>query len=275
MTLLRSDFDFVRDLVLKRTSIVIDDRQSYLAESRLLPVARKVGLDDLAALVVRCRLNPDGPEALALVEAMTTNETSFFRDVHPFEALKLHVIPAMIAARGTERRLNIWCAACSSGQEPYSIAMLLREHFPQLATWQVDIVATDVATSILEKAREGVFNQVEIGRGLPAHLMVKHFERTNTGWRAKDYLRNAITWRQLNLVSPWSSLPSLDIVFIRNVLIYFTTDTRRLIMDKLAGHLRKDSVVFLGASESLIGVTDAFASVNIGRSIAYKLAGRS
>ncbi|MDX2018929.1 MAG: protein-glutamate O-methyltransferase CheR [Deltaproteobacteria bacterium] len=275
MSLLRADFDFVRELVLKRTSIVLDDRQAYLAESRLLPVARKFNLKDLSDLVTQCRLHPDGAEALASVEAMTTNETSFFRDVHPFEALKHHVIPALIAARSSERRINIWCAACSTGQEPYSIAMLVREHFPQLASWQIDIMATDVATSILDRAREGVFNQVEIGRGLPAQLMVKHFERTTDGWRAKDYLRNAISWRQLNLVAPWSGLPSLDIVFLRNVLIYFSTATRRLIMDRLVAHVRPDGVVFLGASESLIGVTDTFTSVTVGRSIAYKLAGRS
>lgn len=275
MSLLRADFDFVRELVLKRTSIVLDDRQAYLAESRLLPVARKFNLKDLSDLVTQCRLHPDGAEALASVEAMTTNETSFFRDVHPFEALKHHVLPALIAARSSERRINIWCAACSTGQEPYSIAMLVREHFPQLASWQIDIMATDVATSILDRAREGVFNQVEIGRGLPAQLMVKHFERNTDGWRAKDYLRNAISWRQLNLVAPWSGLPSLDIVFLRNVLIYFSTATRRLIMDRLVAHVRPDGVVFLGASESLIGVTDTFTSVTVGRSIAYKLAGRS
>ena len=270
MSLLRADFDFVRELVQKRTSIVLEDRQAYLAESRLLPVAHKFGLDGLAALVMRGRLNPEGPEAVALVEAMTTNETSFFRDVHPFEALRLHVIPELMAARNVEKRLNIWCAACSSGQEPYSVAMLLHDHFPQLASWRVQLLATDVATSVLQRAREGVFNQIEMARGLPAHLTNKHFERTSHGWRAKDYLRNAITFRQMNLVQPWTGLPSLDVVFMRNVLIYFSTATRGLVVDRLAGCLRKDSVVFLGASESLMGVTDSLANINVGGAVAYK-----
>jgi chemotaxis protein methyltransferase CheR len=275
MTILRADFDFVRELVLKRTSIVLDDRQAYLAESRLLPVAEKFGISDLAQLVQKGRARPDGPEALALVEAMTTNETSFFRDIHPFDALKQQVIPALLQTRQAEKRINIWCAACSTGQEPYSIAILLREHFPQLASWRVEILATDVANSMVDRAKAGVFNQVEIGRGLPAAMMVKHFERDGTNWRAKDYLRNAIMWKQMNLVAPWTALPTFDVVFIRNVLIYFTIDTRRLILDRLACHIRPDSLVFLGAAESLIGITDTLTSQSVGRSIAYKLGSRT
>lgn len=269
MTIARRDFDFVRALVLKRTGIVLDDRQAYLADSRLVPVADKLVLPDLEALVGRCRDNPDGPESLALVEAMTTNETSFFRDIHPFDALRLHLIPALIRSRQADKKLNIWCAASSTGQEPYSVAMVLHDHFPQLASWKVQIIATDVSSAMIARGRDGLFNQIEIGRGLPAPLMLKHFDRQGTHWRAKDHLRRAIVWRQMNLVTPWTGLPAFDVIFIRNVLIYFTIETRRLILERIAGQMRDDCHVFLGASENVIGVTNKLSSVSVGRVTAF------
>lgn len=270
MSLLRTDFDFVRELVRKKTGIVLDERQSYLADSRLGPVARQLGIDDMAELVRRARLIPEGNEARSLVEAMTTNETSFFRDVHPFETLRTQIIPELMDKRRNEKRINVWCAACSTGQEPYSIAMMLHDHFGGLPDWRFQITATDISTPVLERAREGLFNQLEAGRGLPASLLVKHFEREGTQWRIKSRFRTSIDWRHLNLVEPWPSFPMFDVIFIRNVLIYFSPETRKSIVDRLARQLRRDGSVFLGSSESLIGVTDSLAGVQVGRSTVFR-----
>jgi chemotaxis protein methyltransferase CheR len=247
VALSQADFEYVRTLVLKRSAIVLENEKFYLAETRLQAVARREGIDSLETLVARLRAAP-GNNGLhqKVVEAMTTNETSFFRDVQPFEMLKQVVVPELMKRRATERQLSIWCAASSTGQEPYSLAMLLREHFPPLAAWKVRITASDLSTEVLEKARQGRYSQLEVNRGLPAQLLVKYFQRQGVEWQIKDDIRNLIDYRQINLIEAWPAMPQLDVILIRNVLIYFDVETKRQILGKAKKLLRPDGYLFLG-----------------------------
>jgi chemotaxis protein methyltransferase CheR len=271
MSITPAEFDYVRRLVYERAAIVLEPGKEYLAESRLQPLALKLGFGTLGELI--CRLRSARPDGLhqKVVEAMTTNETSFFRDGHPFEALRCSILPELVARRAAERRLHIWCAASSSGQEPYSIAMLLREHFPSLSSWSLRLVASDLSREILDRAREGCYSQLEVNRGLPASLLVKYFERHGMNWQIKADLRRMIDFREMNLMSPFSSLPPMDIVFLRNVLIYFDVETKKAILGKVRHLLRPDGYLFLGSSESTINLDATFVRVQLGMSGCYRL----
>jgi chemotaxis protein methyltransferase CheR len=271
MTLSYSDFDYVRTLVQKRSAIVLEDEKSYLAESRLLSLARREGYPSVADLVAQLRVGTVNGLHQRVVEAMTTNETSFFRDIHPFEALRKVVLPQLIEARKATRRLHIWSAASSTGQEPYSLAILLREHFPQLAGWDVRILATDLSTEVLARAREGIYGQIEINRGLPATLLVKYFQRQGVNWQLKDDLRKMVEFRAMNLIEPWPTMPSMDIVLIRNVLIYFDVPTKKDILGKTRRLLRPDGYLFLGGAESTFNLDDAFERMQLERASVYRL----
>lgn len=261
---------YLRDLVYKRSAIVIEPSKDYLFEARLGGIARDEGLTSLDGLVMRLREKVDSPTHTRVVEAMTTNETSFFRDIHPFETLKSTVIPAMIRARATSRALNIWCGAASTGQEPYTIAMVLRESFPELASWSVQITATDLNETVLARAREGVYKQLEVNRGLPAPMLVKYFERAGADWRIKSDLRKLVEYRQLNLLGNWPLRTRPDIVFLRNVLIYFDVETKRTILRRVREQLRPDGALFLGGAETTVNIDDAFEPVRAGSSVYYR-----
>jgi chemotaxis protein methyltransferase CheR len=270
MPITTAEFDYIRDFVRTKSAIVLDPGKEYLVESRLGPLAKQSGLDGIGALVEKLRRN-DVQTQNAVIDAMTTNETSFFRDLHPFEALKKVVIPDLLEKRARERKIDIWCAACSSGQEPYTIAMTLKENFPQLASWQVKTLATDLSTEMLAKAREGRYAQIEANRGLPAPLLVKYFERAGMGWTVKPELKQGIDFRQLNLVSPWPPMPRMDIIFIRNVLIYFDVETKRLIFNRIAQLLKPDGYLFLGAAETTVNIHDGFQRLQLDKAGVYQL----
>jgi chemotaxis protein methyltransferase CheR len=207
VALSQTDFEYVRGLVLRRSAIGLENEKLYLAETRLQALARREGIDSLETLVRQLRTAPANGLQQKVVEAMTTNETSFFRDVQPFEMLKQVVVPELMKRRATERQLTIWCAASSTGQEPYSLAMMLRESFPALASWKVRITTSDLSTEVLQKARKGCYSQLEVNRGLPAQMLVKYFQRQGVAWQIKDDIRNLIDYRQLNLIEPWPALP--------------------------------------------------------------------
>ena len=202
-----------------------------------------------------------------VVEALTTNETTFFRDHHPFEALRSEVLPRLIAGRQRTRNLFVWSAACSTGQEPYSLAMLIREHFPELKDWDVRILATDFSQAALDRVNLGRYRQLEVNRGLPAPLLVKYFEREGAEWRVRSDLRSMVETKQLNLVEQWPSMPFVDVVMLRNVLIYFDVATKK----KILGHVRKimssDGVLFLGAAETTLNIDDSFDRMTVGHAI--------
>ncbi len=246
-TLTCDSFSFISDLVRDRSAIVLEPGKTYLVESRLAPLAREHGLQSIDDLVEALRR--PGAQSLTrkVVEAMTTNETSFFRDMHPFDALKTQILPELINNRSRERTLSIWSNACSSGQEVYTIAMILRENFPQLAGWKIKLVASDLSSQILAKAREGVFNQTEVNRGLPLPMLLKYFTKNGLTWRIKDEIRNMVDFCELNLVEPWPSIPAMDVIFLRNVLIYFSPETKKEILAKARRVLRPDGYLFLVA----------------------------
>jgi len=250
------DYEFLRKFLKERSGLDLSSDKQYLVESRLIPLARRVGLPGIAELVMRLKGLAD-PLASEVVAAMTTNETFFFRDKIPFDHLKETIFPALVQARASRRGLRIWCAASSSGQEPYSIAMIVKE-FAALSGWRVEIVATDLSQAVLEKSKAGIFSQFEVQRGLPIQMLVKYFTQTGELWQLNADIRAMVQHRQLNLLQDFSHLGTFDVIFCRNVLIYFDQDTKIGIFDRLARVLEPDGVLALGASESVVGISDAF-----------------
>ncbi len=270
MGISKADFDYIRQLVQRRSAIVLEPGKEYLAESRMLAVIRREGIDSIAALVERLRREPANGLHWQGVEAMTTNETTFFRDYQPFEALRKSVLPELLARREKDRRLNVWSAACSTGQEPYSIAMLLREHFPSLKTWEVRILATDLSNEVLARAREGCYSQLAVNRGLPAALLVKYFLKKGSDWQIKPELPPMIDFQQLNLDSDWTFLPQFDVVFLRYVLIYFALETKQAILKRLRRFLRPGGYLFLGGVETTLNLDNAYEKVQFNGAVCYR-----
>ncbi len=262
-------FDFLRIYLKDRSGLALGPEKLYLIESRLGPVCRRFGLAGLPELCAALRAHRAGVEK-AVVEAMTTNETFFFRDRVPFDLFRDVLLPHAITARAATRRLRIWSAAASSGQEPYSLAMLLREAAPRLAGWQVEIVATDLSTEILEKAKAGFYSHFEVQRGLPAQLLVRHFTQVGDRWRIDPALGGMIDFRPLNLLQPFDHLGAFDIVFCRNVLIYFDMATKSDVLKRIAKSLAPDGAVLLGAAETVIGLTDALVPDGANRGLYRK-----
>lgn len=252
-----ADFAFLRDYLKKRSGLSLGAEKRYLVESRLTPVCRRFGINTLSDLVGTLRLSREGPLERAVVEAMTTNETFFFRDRAPFDLFRDVLLPKAIAARGAQRRLRIWSAAASTGQEPYSLAMMIQEAAAQLAGWQIEIVGTDLSTEVLEKARLGLYSHFEVQRGLPVQLLVKHFTQVGEQWRISPSLANMVSFRPLNLLSPFEHLGQFDIVYCRNVLIYFDAPTKTDVLERIAKTLTPDGALLLGAAETVIGLTEA------------------
>jgi len=273
MSLSAPEFDYIRRLVLDQSAIVLEQDKGYLIESRLLPLARREGLPSLSHLIAKLQGEPFAGLHRRTVEAMTTNETSFFRDFHPFEALKKSVLPDLRTLRAQERKLDIWCAASSTGQEPYSLVMLLLEHFPDFANWQVRILATDLSSDILAKAKEGRFSQLEVNRGLPAALLVKYFQKQGCDWLLREDVRRRVDFQFFNLATAWPLMPRMDIVMIRNVLIYFGAETKKEILRKIRRVLKPDGYLFLGAAETTFNLDDAFERVPLERATCYRIKG--
>ncbi|MGC1467212.1 MAG: protein-glutamate O-methyltransferase CheR [Pseudolabrys sp.] len=252
------DFDYLRALLKERSGLVLSADKQYLAESRLLPLARRNDLANLGDLVTRLR--GKGVEALtvAVVEAMTTNESFFFRDKLPFDHFRNVILPELIAQHYRRHRIRIWCTAAATGQEPYSLAMILRDMADKLAGWRVDILATDIASEILEKAKTGIYSQFEVQRGLPIQDLVKSFTQVGDHWQIKPELRQMVTFRQLNLLHDFSHLGFFDVVFCRNVLIYFDQPTKADVLKRMAHVIEPTGYLVLGAAETVVGLTDAF-----------------
>ncbi|WP_404308942.1 CheR family methyltransferase [Neorhodopirellula lusitana] len=264
-------FDYLAKLVLDRSAIVLEPSKSYLLESRLNPVARENGFDSIDELADALRKPNSRKLSEEVVDAMTTNETSFYRDIHPFELLKKTLLPELIEKRSKEKRLTIWSNACSSGQEVFSIAMMIREHFPQLNDWDVRLRATDLSSEILQRAEKGIFNQTEINRGLPMQLLMKYFHREGVHWQINDDIRSMVRFDSVNLIENWPAmLTGVDVVFLRNVLIYFTPDTKREILAKVRRRIRDDGCLFLGGSENTMNLTNEFERVQVDRTVYYR-----
>jgi len=251
------DYEFLRKLLRDKSGLDLSADKQYLIESRLLPLARKASLASISDLVQKLK---DGSSTLTsqVVEAMTTNETFFFRDKVPFDHFRDVIMPELLKARANRRSIRIWCAACSTGQEPYSLAMSLKEMSTALSGWRVEIVATDLSQEVLEKSKAGLYSQFEVQRGLPIQLLVKYFKQVGELWQINPDVRGMIQHRQLNLLHDFSQLGTFDVVFCRNVLIYFDQDTKINIFGRLAKLMEPDGFLVLGAAETVVGLTDVF-----------------
>jgi len=251
------DYEYLRKLLKDHSGLDLSSDKQYLLESRLLPLARKSGLSSITDLVQKLK---GGSTAITaqVVEAMTTNETFFFRDKVPFDHFRESIMPEMIKARANRKSIRIWCAAGSTGQEPYSLAMCLKEMGAALAGWRVEILATDLSQEVLEKSKAGIYSQFEVQRGLPIQMLVKYFKQVGEVWQINPELRAMIQHRQLNLLHEFSSLGAFDVIFCRNVLIYFDQDTKTNIFNRLAKAVEPDGFLVLGAAETVVGLTETF-----------------
>jgi chemotaxis protein methyltransferase CheR len=254
----QEDFDFLSRTVRERSGLQLTPDKSYLLESRLMPVARRFGAKSLDEFVALVRRQQDRETLRAITEAMTTNETLFFRDVKPFEQFQRVVLPTLLAARAAQRTIRVWCAAASSGQEPYSLAMLLTEQGAQLAGWKFDILGTDLSQEMVERARAGSYSQFEVQRGLPIRLLMKYFRQVDERWQIDDAIRGMVQYRVFNLLDDPNVLGPFDVVFCRNVLLYFDQQTRAGVLERIAALLPSDGVLYLGGAETVLGITDRF-----------------
>lgn len=269
MSISASSFTFVRELVRAESAIVLEPGKEYLVEARLVPLARKGGHAGVDAYVADLAARRNPADLKQVVEALTTNETSWFRDSDPFTALRESVFPALARNRPS-RTLRVWAAACSSGQEPYSILMTAQDT-PALAGWKIDMLATDLSQEMLDRASAGEYSQLEVNRGLPATTLVRHFRRNGLNWKIDPALAAQVQFRQLNLVRPFPPMGRFDVVFLRNVLIYFDLATKRDILQRVRQVLAPDGHLFLGAAEMTMGVDDAWERVPAGRSSVYRI----
>lgn len=267
-----ADFEFLSAILKQRSGLVLTEEKAYLLESRLMPVARKFGFAGLPELVAMVR--EDRPEDLLcdITEAMTTNESLFFRDMKPFEQLRTLVVPQMVEKRAAQRKLRIWSAAASSGQEPYSIGILLQELGDMLEGWDIQILATDISADMLNRARAGLYTQFEVQRGLPIATLVKYFKQVGEKWRLDANIRSMVKFKEFNLLDDTAVLGQFDIVFCRNVLIYFDQQTKSEVLSRISGIMPNDGVLYLGGAETVLGITEKFVPITGHRGM-YAIAG--
>jgi chemotaxis protein methyltransferase CheR len=270
MTMMAGDFDYIRQLVRERSALTLETGKEYLVESRLGPLAREEGFPSYLELLKRLRGGPVGDLHQRVVEAMTNNETSFFRDARAFGLIAKSILPTLIAERVSVRTLHIWCAACSTGQEPYSIAMLLREHRAALEGWDVRIIASDISRGVLTRAREGRYSQFEVNRGLPAHLLVKYFEQHGKIWGVRPEIRRMVEFRETNLIHPWADLPAMQLILMRNVLIYLDVETKKAILERTGRLLDPRGYLFLGCAETTTNLNEGFEPKSIDGAVCFR-----
>ncbi len=255
------DFEFLANFLKSSSGLVLGADKMYLVESRLLPITRKRNLPGLTELVQELRLGKDQSLIQDVMEAMTTNESFFYRDKMPFDNLQAEVLPKFLMARQSQRQLRIWSAAASTGQEPYSIAMILKEMAASFQGWRVDIIGTDISKEVLEKARAGMYSQFEVQRGLPIQMLVKYFKQIGEMWQVDAALRAMVQLKEGNLLSSFSGLGAFDIIFCRNVLIYFDQATKKDVLERMAKQMPDDGVLFLGAAETVLGLTNSLVPI--------------
>ncbi len=266
------DFDYIRAMVRKESSIVLDDGKMYLVISRLTPLAREHSFPSVGAFISHLQSTAHGELHTLAVEAIVTTETSFFRDLHPFVELRDNILPELIKnKRDNSQSLCIWSAACSSGQEPHSIAMILRDRFPELVGWNLQLLASDISRRMIERAQDGVYTQIEVNRGLPAPYLVRFFNQNESHWQLKDELRGMFRFFRQNLADDWASVPPVDILMLRNVLIYFDVEMRRKVLRQVRRLLRPGGYLVLGSAETTLNLDQSFVRVRSGRTVFYQV----
>lgn len=269
MSLSQTDFTFVSTLVRREAAIMLTPGKEYLVEARLIPVARAVGAASVADFLADLQRWPNPAHERKIVDALTTNETSWFRDREPFSALADVVLPELVKSRAAARKVRLWSAASSSGQEAYSLAITMQEHLPP--GWSYEILGSDISTEMIARATAAEYSQIEVNRGLPASQLVQYFERAGAHWRITAALRRDVSFRVMNLTAPLPPLPQFDVIFLRNVLIYFDVATKKYVLGNVARLLRPDGWLFLGAAETTIGIDDNYERVAAGRTSAYRV----
>lgn len=265
-----NDFDLYRDLLKEKSGLTLTPDKSYLLDSRLTPVARKWNYANLEAMTMALRAMPSADLIKDIVEAMTTNETSFFRDTKPFDQFRDVVLPHLQKTRGGLKRVRIWCAAASTGQEPYSIAMILKENAAKFPGWTFEIIATDIDTAVLDTARKAEYSQFEVQRGLPIQMLMKYFEQKGDRWHLKNDVKSMVQYKNFNLLAPMSALGKFDIIFCRNVLIYFDRETKASVLENMTTLLPEDGFVFLGGAETVLGITECLKPLENSRGMYIK-----
>jgi chemotaxis protein methyltransferase CheR len=265
-----SDFIYLAELVKKNAGISLEEGKEYLVISKVEPLAKSLGFESISDLVLHLKKGTDLIKQKQVIESLATHETSFFRDLEPFEVIKSTILPEIIERQRPLKELTIWCGAASSGQEPYSLCMLIRENFPELATWKIHFHATDISSAILETAKSGIFSQFAVNRGLPVRMMAKYFEKTEQGWVIKPEIRQMVTFSELNLLHPFKGLPKSDLIMLRNVLIYFDAETKKKILTKVHDLLKPSGYLFLGNAESTLNLNDAFERISFEKTRCYK-----
>jgi len=265
------DVAYIRNLVRVRSAMVLEPEKTYLLKSRLEPFAKQEGFGSMADLVSQLRQTSYGPLHKRVVEAMTINETSFFRDLVPFQALKDRLLPEVIQANWDIKRLHIWCGASSSGQEPYSILLTILHHFPELTSWHIRLIATDLSQEMIKRGQEGRYGPFEVNRGLSPPMLNTYFSRQGMEWQIRDDVRNMIEFREMNLAGSWLVLPTMDLVFIRNVMMYFDMETRKDILRRIRGILAPHGYLILGATETTLAVDDHFERVPVNGTSVYRV----
>jgi chemotaxis protein methyltransferase CheR len=262
-----SDFELYKELVGKRSGLVLTPDKIYLLDSRLTPVAKKWGYPSLEAMTLALRGVADKNLVEEVVEAMTTNETSFFRDRKPFDMFQDYILPRLMETRKSSRRIRIWCAAASTGQEPYTLAMILKENEKSLSGWKTEIIATDISKEVLKTAKEGIYTQFEVQRGLPIQYLMKYFVQQGEKWKLCDEIKNMVKFDCFNLLENPAQLGKFDIIFCRNVLIYFDEQTKKMVLENITGLLPEDGFLMLGGAETVLGITDKFKPLTDQRGI--------
>ena len=271
-TLTNASFDVLAGLLKSTSGLIIGRDKVYLLETRLSGIVKREKLTDLNQLAERLRRPVNDSLAREVVEAMTTNESFFFRDDRPFQHFRTQALPRMAAARSSGSPIRIWSAASSSGQEAYSLAMIIAECRATLGDRRIEIIGTDIAREQLSRAREGLYSQFEVQRGLPVQLLMRWFRKEDGNWRINEQLRQMVQFREFNLLADPRSLGHFDIVFCRNVLIYFDQPTKGRVLEAIAGVMPADGLLYLGGAETVLGITARFAPMPAERGV-YGLAG--
>lgn len=266
----KESVDFVITLLHKESGLVLDSSKTYLIEARLEPIAREAGLASIDELCRHLKQKPTSPLLQRVVDAMATNETSFFRDMIPFDIVRNALLPDLLSSNQPRRRIRIWSAACATGQEPYSLAMLLCNAESMLAGWEIGILATDLVERVLERARNGIYTQYEIQRGLPAQYMTRFFDQIGSEWKVRPEVKRWVAFKRLNLLSDFSSFGQFDIIFCRNILIYFDAAMKKKVLEGMAASLTPNGALFLGGGETPLGITDRLTRMEAGRGVYYK-----
>lgn len=270
MSVQSEDFDYIRTLLKAYSGVSLEDDKKYLVEVRLSPLYGEMKVESIAEIVEVLRRDNNSAIRERVLNSLLTNETYFFRDIHPFEMLRAELLPELFAARAAKKRLRIWSGACSTGQEPYSIAMIVNDLLARFPGFRVEIIATDIAEENLERAKAGQYSQAEVNRGLPAQMLVRHFTKKEAVWEINESIRDMVTFCKLNLFEAWVGIESADVILLRNVLIYFDQDAKKKILARIRRHVVEDGAVILGSSETVLGLSEEFHIVHTGKASLYR-----